>query len=218
MRLKIKRYAQDVEGLMSYKTILGNLDGGTYNAINLYVAQDDRWKSWLAKVNWDEALGGSAITLLRVLEIHDPEASERSRLDSILKFFSDITDGTSPKLKRLAADMAVDVFDFLSYRGNQDALAYLSNALISNAESEQGLATIQAIMAPKSAPEATSVTCLYTELRKSISRQGDVKDWIEGHLPKPMRLKAYHATGYGEAIATASRNQRGKMLESDLGM
>lgn len=218
MRLKIKRYAQDVEGLMSYRTILGNLDGGTYNAINLYVGQDDRWKSWLAKVNWDEALAGSAITLLRVLEIHDPEVSERSRLDSILKFFSDITDGTSPKLNRMAADIAVDVFDFLSYRGNQGALTYLSDALISNAETEQGLATIQAIMAPKSAPEARSVTCLYTELRKSISRQGDVKDWIEGHLPKPMRLKAYHATGYSEAIATASRNQRGKMLESDLGM
>lgn len=218
MRLKIKRYAQDVEGLMSYRTILGNLDGGTYNAINLYVGQDDRWKSWLAKVNWDEALAGSAITLLRVLEIHDREASERSRLDSILKFFSDITDGTSPKLNRMAADIAVDVFDFLSYRGNQGALTYLSDALISNAETEQGLATIQAIMAPKSAPEARSVTCLYTELRKSISRQGDVKDWIESHIPKSMRLKAYEATGYSEAITTASRKQRGKMLELDLGM
>jgi len=218
MRLKIKRYSHDVDGLMSYRTILGNLDGGTYNAINLYVGQDDRWKKWLAKVTWDEALGGSAVTLLRVLELHDPEAGEQSRLDSILKFFSDVTDGSSPKLSRLAADMAVDVFDFLLYRGNQEALTYLSDALIMNAENEQGLATIQAIMAPKSAPEARGETCLYAKLRESISRQGEVKDWIEGHIPKSMRLRAYTATSYSEAIATASRNQRGKMLETDLGM
>lgn len=218
MRLKIKRYAQDVEGLMSYRTVLGNLDNGTFNAINLYIGEDERWKKWLTKVNWDDALGGSAITLLRVLELHDPEASEHSRLDSIVKFFSDITDGTSPKLTRLAADMAVDVFDFLSYRGNQGALAYLSDALIRNADNEQGLITIQAIMAPKAAPDARGETCLYSELRGAVERQGDFKEWFEAHIPTTQRLRAYQAGGYDEAKSTSSRRQRGKMLELDLGM
>lgn len=218
MRLKIKRYAYDVEDLTGYRTILGNLDGGTYNAINLYIGEDDRWKKWLTKVTWDDALGGSAITLLRVLELHKPEASEQSRLDRIIQFFSDITDGTSPKLSRLAADMAVDVFDFLSYRSNQEALAYLSDALIRNAGNDQGLITIQAIMAPKNAPEAHGQTCLYRELRGAVERQGDFKEWFEAHIPMSQRLRAYQAAGYEEARSSSSRRQRGKMLEMDLGM
>lgn len=218
MRLKITRYNFEVGGLFSYRNSLGNLDGGTYNAINLYVGNDDRWKPWLAKVSWDEAIGGSAITLLRVLELHEPEASESSRLDRVAQFLTDCAVGKSPKLNRLTANMAIDVFDFLLLRGNLTGIARLADALVKRASNPDGLHTIQAIIAPKTVPDAYAETCLYKELKAAVERQTDFKTWFEEHIPKAQRLRAYQATGYDEAISTSSRRQRGKMLELDLGM
>lgn len=218
MRLKITRYNFEVEGLFSYRNSLGNLDDGTYNAINLYVGKDDRWKAWLVKVSWDEAIAGSAITLLRVLELHEPEASETSRLEIIAQFLTDCAVGKSPKLNRLTANMAIDVFDFLLLRGDLKGIAYLADTLVSRTSSPDGLYTIQAIMAPKAVPEAYAETCLYRELKASVERQGDFKAWFEEHIPKAQRPRAYRASGYDEAISTSSRRQRGKILELDLGM
>lgn len=218
MRLKIKGYEADCANLFEFKTSLGNLGGAPYDAINLYIGNDDRWKSWLLKTKWDDALAGAGILLLRVLEYHQPEDTEQQRLDAVLAFIVEMADGSSPRLTRMASAMAMDVFDLLSNRANAGALTYLSDALIKGAETESGLRTIQAVMAPKLAPEAKDGTCFYTELRKSISRQGDFREWFEAHIPKSMRLKAYQATGYNEALVTASLKQRGKMLEMDLGM
>jgi hypothetical protein len=218
MRLKIKRYNYDINSLNDFRNLLSNLDGGVYNAINLFVGQDERFRKWLTKVNWDEALAGSAIVLFRVLEIHAPENDDKSRIDSVLELINQFSDKASPKLSGLTAAVAADIFDFLALRNNTDALTYLADELIKQASTEAGLRTIQLILAPKTALDSNVSKTLYPELRKAVERQGEFKEWFEAHIPKTLKLRAYKSTLFDEARVNATKRQRGEMLEIAMGL
>lgn len=218
MRLKIERYNYDVNTLYDFKTTISNLDDGVYNAINLFIAQDRRFRSWLIRVNWEEALAGSAIVLFRVLEIHEPENDDKARIDSVIKLISEFSDKASPKLSGMTAAVTADIFDFLALRNNTDALTYLSDELVKAASTEAGLRTIQLIMAPKTALDSSVSITLYPELRKAVERHGDFMEWFKAHIPTRLMLRAYESTQFDEAKLTASRKDRGKMLEMELGI
>jgi hypothetical protein len=217
MRLKIHRYNYDVDSLFEFRNLLGNLDGGVHAAINLYVAKDERFRSWLVRVNWDDALAGSAIVLFRILEIHQPADNDKSRIDSVLQLLEEFSDKASPKLSGLTAAVAADMFDFLTLRNNSEALIYLADELVKRTSTEGGLRMMQLIMAPKTALSAEVTTTLYPELRKAVERQEEFKEWFDRIIPKSLMLRAYQSTQFDEAIPNASKRQRGKMLEMALG-
>lgn len=218
MRLKIQRYNYDTDSLYDFRNLLSNLNDGVYDAINLFVAEDERFRKWLTRVNWDEALAGSSIVLFRILEIHKPEDNDKARIDSVIELINEFSYKASPKLSGLTAAVAADIFDFLALRNNNEALTYLSDELIKNSATEEGLNTIQLIMAPKVALDCNVSTTLYPELRKAVERQGDFKAWFEAHIPTRLKLRAYQSTQFDEAKSSATKKQRGKMLELELGL
>lgn len=218
MRISVIALVHPADSLFEYRQTLIGTHIQAYVPLNRYVGGQDQWKKELARITYDEAIGGSAAILLRILELHEPDECETSRLDRILKYLSELSDGTSAKLTHLTAWAAADLFDVFLYRGNHEAIEYLANALVKNASSEAGLKSIQAIIAPKQAPEGSRETCLYPALRKVIERDHDFKEWFEAHIPKGQRLRAYKASGYEEARSTSSTRQRGKMIEIDLGI
>jgi hypothetical protein len=218
MRLKIQRYNYDVNSLHLFRTLISNLDGGVYNAINLFVGEDERFKKWLVKVNWDDALAGSAIVLFRILELHKPEDNDKARIDSVIQLINEFSDKASPKLSALTAAVTADIFDFLALRKNSEAMTYLADELIKNATTEAGLNTIQLILAPKTALDSSVSTTLYPELRKAVERQGEFATWFEAHIPKNLKLRAYKSTQFDEARVNATKRQRGEMLEMAMGL
>lgn len=218
MRLKIKRYNYDADSLYQFRTLLSNLDDGVYDAVNFYIGASERFRKRLIQVSWDEALAGSAIVLFRVLELHKPEDTDKARIDSVIQLINEFSYKASPKLSGLTAAVAADIFDFLALRNNNEALTYLSDELIKNAATEEGLNTIQLILAPKTALDSSVGTTLYPELRKAVERQGDFMEWFKAHIPRRLMLRAYESTQFDEAKLTASRKDRGKMLEQELGL
>jgi hypothetical protein len=218
MRLKIQRYNYDADSLYEFRNLLSNLNDGVYDAINLFVAEDERFRKWLTRVNWDEALAGSAIVLFRILEIHKPEDNDKARIDSVIELINEFSYKASPKLSGLTAAVTADIFDFLALRNNTEALTYLADELVKAAETEAGLHTIQLILAPKEALDSSVSSTLYPELRKAVERHGDFKAWFEAHVPTRLKLRAYQSTQFDEAKSTATKKQRGRILEDELGL
>lgn len=218
MRLKIKRYNAQCDDLFQLKVSLGNLDGGVYDALNLFIGKDDRFRKWLIRTNWDDAIAGSAIVLFRIMEIHKPDDSDQVRLDLVLDLINEFSDKSSPKLSALTAAVAAEMFEFLTLRNNQGAIRYLADELIRRSDTEIGLRSIQLILAPKDAAEESSSKILYSELRKPLEAHGDVKEWLEANIPTHLRLRAYQATKFEEVITSSTNRQRGKMIEMDLGL
>jgi hypothetical protein len=219
MRLKIKRYDYPVTSYWEFQQSLGaDLKDRVYDAIQLYIGKDERWRKWMTQTKWDEALAGTAIMYLRVMEESSPHEQEVARLNGILDLIDELSNPSSPKLANSTAAVAADVFDFLCFRKNANARHYLADELVRRSGGEAGRRSLLQILAPKAPIGAKNETCLYVDLRAAIERQGDLKMWLEEMVPKGLMFRLQKATGYDEALSLTSRRQRGKILAEDLGL
>ena len=193
-------------------------DYGLCEALKFYLAGDDDYQRRIRNVHHERTLWGAAIALYRVLELEDLIHPDSERVDHTLEFLKSLTKSKSPKLQSLAAPLAAEFFDFLKMRKNQEAIAHAASKIIGWANDHDSQRALHLIVAPKVSLAGAGETCLFVELREAIERNADFSGWLEESLPPRLRLRAFQSTGFPELRKLATRNQRGKILEDDLGM
>lgn len=193
-------------------------DYGLCEALTFYLAGDNDYQRRLRNVHHERTLWGAAIALYRVLELSDGNLEDSERVDLTLDFLKALTGSGSPKLQGLAAPLAAEFFDFLKMRKNQEAIVHAASKIIGWANDPDSQKALLLILAPKVSLAGAGETYLFDELREAIERNADFSGWLEENIPPRLRLRAYQSTGFPELRTLATRKQRGKILEDDLGM
>lgn len=192
-------------------------DYGLCDAIKCYLAGDDDYQRRIRNVHHQRTLWGAAIAVYRVLEL-DAKGDDLQKVDRTLQFLLALTKSQSPKLQGLAAPLTAEFFDFLAMRENHNAIAHASTRLVGWASSAETRESLNLILAPKVSLGGAGKTCLFDELKATIEKEKDFSQWVEDNIPSRLRLRAYQNTGFQEIRTLATRKQRGKILEDDLGM
>lgn len=193
-------------------------DYGLCEALKSYLAGDDDYQRRIRNIHHDRTLWGAAIALYRVLELEGANGEDPEIVDKTLDFLKALTRSSSPKLQSLASPLAAELFDFLEMRENHAAIAHAATVIIGWAVEPESQRSLHLILAPKISLEHAGKTCIFDYLRSTIERDTDFSNWVEQNLPSSLRLRAYKSTGFVELRALATRKQRGRILEDDLGM
>lgn len=170
------------------------------------------------KVKSTDSLHGAGVILLRVMEISHPEIGHDQRMDYLARFIDECASKGSRRLSDAMAGMVANLFTFLEYRGDEAGMDTLSRSLIANARTLHGKRAIQMVIAPSSPLPRPQAKLLYHKLREAIESEAPLSDWIKDNIGDRLMRRAYAATGFPEAISLSTRRDRGRILETELGI
>lgn len=211
-------YDREVKGTAEFRCSMHQEEHAFY-AANNFIAGNVGFQSILSRnVKTQESLHGAAVMVLRVMEISYPEILHEQRIENLARFITECVQKKSRRLSDAVAAMAANLFSFLEYRGDEAGMQRLAKDLVSSVKTPSGRRTMQMILAPSNPLPQSETRLLYGKLRSAIEAEGSLTEWIYDKIGDRLMRRAYDATGFAEAISLSTRRDRGRILESELGL